>query len=103
MTLLLVGDYIGKEEDDDDEHEESPFATTLIFVREEEVEEIEEEAHVTRIMSCIGNFVLEEEWVWFVCEKKKVSCNMDREEDWSKKGKKQMSVVFQGFLEDGGD
>lgn len=27
---------------------------------------------------------------------------MDREEDWSKKGRKQMSVVFQGFLEDGG-
>ncbi len=27
---------------------------------------------------------------------------MDREEDWSKKGRKQMFVVFQGFIEDGG-
>ncbi len=27
---------------------------------------------------------------------------MDREEGWSKKGRKQMLVVFQGFLENGG-
>ncbi len=27
---------------------------------------------------------------------------MDKEEDWSKKGRKHMWVVFQGFLEDRG-
>jgi hypothetical protein len=60
MTLLSIGDSIGKEEKDDDEHEETPLATTLFFVGEEEVEE---EAHVIKIMSFIGNFVLEKEQV----------------------------------------
>jgi hypothetical protein len=58
MTLFFIGDSIGKEEDNDDEHEKAPLATTLFFVGEEEVEE---KTHVTRIMSFIGNFVLEEE------------------------------------------
>lgn len=81
MTLLSIGDYIRKEDDDDDdEHEEAPLATTLFFVGEEEVEEVEEEAPFTRIMAFIRNFVLEEEWVWFVCEKNKVSCNMNRKD-----------------------
>jgi hypothetical protein len=31
-------------------------------------------------MAFIRNFVLEEEWVWFVCEKNKVSCNMNRKD-----------------------
>ncbi len=36
------------------------------------------------------------------CEKNKVYCKMDREEEWSKKGRKQMWVVSQGFFEDRG-
>jgi hypothetical protein len=34
MTLLSIGDYIGKEEEDDDEHEEAPLATTLFLIGE---------------------------------------------------------------------
>ncbi len=35
-------------------------------------------------------------------KKKVVYYNMDRAEDWSKKGRKHMWVISQGFLKDGG-